>query len=184
MPEKLNISAFLLALFLVFPGCAQKEATRAGFAEKQDAKIIDGVPFVKQKDKFCGPAAMASVLMYYGQEAGQDEIAEQIYTPKLKGALISDMENFARRQGYGVEAVNGNVDALRSAIDQGSPVILLVDRGAWKVSVPHYYVVYGYTDGGETFLLHSGDEGGRETSFDKLDEQWEKMNRLMLVVTK
>lgn len=184
MPENLHISVFLLALILIFPGCAQKEDTQAGFTAKQDAVVIDGVPFVRQKDKFCGPAAMASVLEYYGQEISQDEIAEQVYTPKLKGALISDMENFAREQGYSVEASNGNFDTLKAAIDKGSPVILLVDRGTWKVSIPHYYVVYGYAEGGQTFLLHSGDEGGREMSFDELDAEWERMNRLMLVVTK
>ncbi len=178
------ICAFLLALFVFQAGCTQKGAAPAGFSEEQNATVIEGVPFVRQKDKFCGPAAMASLMGYYGQEIGQEEIAERVYTPKLKGALISDMENFAREQGYGARTTNGNIETLISAIDEGTPVILLVDRGAWKVSVPHYYVVYGYAEDGETFLLHSGDEEGRQMSFDKLDSEWEKMNRLMLVVTK
>jgi len=178
----------LLLLLLVstsfITGCTQKESVPKFATNENNLVIVENVPFVEQKDKFCGPAAMASLMQFYGQTIDQDEIAKEVYIPELNGALISDMENFARENGYSVESSNGNVKALKSLIDNQQPVILLVDKGKWKVSVPHYYVVYGYNDEKETILLHSGFENDQEISFHKLDNEWKKMNRLMLVIKK
>lgn len=183
----LKNSTLILVIFIAsfaLPGCAGKSAGGKGDPAVISGKVISGVPFVKQKDQFCGPAAMASVLAYYGDNITQEEIAEKVYTPKLDGALISDMENYARDSGYKAVTVNGDITALEKEIDEGVPVILLVDRGKWMVSVPHYYVVYGYDTGKETFYVNTGDEGGVEIPFERLDGEWEKMNRLMLIVQK
>jgi ABC-type bacteriocin/lantibiotic exporter with double-glycine peptidase domain len=174
----------LLTIAVSISGCAQKNTEYVGGPEVKNGKVIEGVPFVKQKDDFCGPAAIASVLEFYGDDVSQDDIAAAVYTPKLKGALISDMENFARDRGYQAETINGSIDKLEETIDEGIPVIVLVDNGVWRVSVPHYYVVYGFDEDEQAFILHTGDEGDREISFDKLDGEWEKMNRLMLVIRK
>ena len=149
-----------------------------------EAKVIADVPFVRQKDSFCGPAAMASVMQYYGQDVTQQEVAEAVFIQELNGALISDMENYAMAEGYKVTSTNGDTETLRKLIDEKVPVILLVDRGKWKVSTPHYYVVYGYDDDDGVFILHDGYNSGRKIDSDKLDGEWKKMNRLMLVVTK
>ena len=179
----LRIRALLIAAAVIAIAAAGVfESRAAGSPAAPGRKVIDGVPFVKQKDKYCGPAAMASLMQFYGSETGQDEIAEAVFTPGLDGALISDMENYARAQGYKTEAVNGSEESITALIDEGTPVILLVDRGKWKVSVPHYYVVYGYDPVKETFVLHTGEKGGQEIPYDRLDGEWKKMNRLMLVI--
>ncbi len=165
-------------------GCAGNGTGAGGSPVIKSGKVISGVPFIKQNDKFCGPAAMASVLSYYGDDVTQEEVAEKVYTPKLEGALISDMENFARESGYKAETVNGDISAIEREIDGGVPVILLVDRGKWMVSVPHYYVVYGYDAERRVFIANTGDEEGVEIPFERLDREWEKMNRLMLIVKK
>jgi len=165
-------------------GCAQKESVVDSNAPRDAVTIIENVPFIKQKDDFCGPAAMASVMAHYGSALGQDRVAGEVYTPALKGALISDMENFARDEGFRSRTENGSIERLKTLINQGTPVILLVDRGKWRVNVPHYYVVYGYSSSRDTFVLHTGFEGGREIESSKLDSEWERMNRLMLVIKK
>lgn len=177
-----NILLLILAAFL-WAGCVQKQQEQNGYGPEKDITIIEDVPFVKQKDNFCGPAAMASVMRFYGDDISQDEVAADIYMPELEGALISDMENYARDRGYKAKAVNGSIEGLKSAIDTGNPVIMLVDRGVWKVSVPHYYVAYGYNENGETIILHTGEENGKEIGVDELVKEWEKMNRLMLVIS-
>ena len=173
----------LASIFLI-ASCAQKESTLELSANEYGIVVIENVPFVKQKDKFCGPAAMASVMQFYDQNIDQDEIAQEVYIPELNGALISEMENFARGNGYTTEATNGDIESLKSTIDDQLPVILLVDKGKWKVSVPHYYVAYGYNDEKRVILLHTGFKSEQEISFDKLDSEWKKMNRLMLVIKK
>jgi ABC-type bacteriocin/lantibiotic exporter with double-glycine peptidase domain len=174
----------LPAVLTAATGCRTKATQGGNSSANNTVKIIDGVPFVEQNDKFCGPAAMASVLEYYGDDVTQEEIAEAVYTPKLDGALISDMENLARDSGYRAETINGNIGLLEAEIDKGVPAILLVEKGKWMVSVPHYYVAYGYDADEKFIIVHTGYESGESIPFDRLDGEWEKMNRLMLVITK
>lgn len=182
------LSKFYLVLVimavLTLPGCNQNALPPLASSVNENIVVVGNVPFVKQRDKFCGPAAMASVMQFYGKEINQDEIAEQVYIPELNGALISDMENFARDNGYSTSSTNGDFELLKSHLDNDHPVILLVDRGKWKVSVPHYYVAYGYNNSKETIILHTGFNEAQEISFEDLDREWKKMNRLMLVVYK
>ncbi|HSE83813.1 MAG TPA: C39 family peptidase [Thermodesulfobacteriota bacterium] len=171
---------------LVFPalGCSQKASKyEPGFAS-DSVKAIEGVPFVKQKNKFCGPAALASVMRFYGRNVSQEEIADNVYTPQLQGALITDMQYYAQEKGYRAETKNGDINLLMSLIDEGVPPIVLVDLGRWVVSVPHYYVIYGYDLDRDTFLLHTGYQSGREIGFHQLDKEWKKMDRLLLIVRK
>ena len=177
-----NYFIFLvLGMILLFTSCARKEIAEG--SDPQDV-YIENVPFVKQKDKYCGPSAMASVLQFHGLNIDQDEIAEVIYIPELNGALISDMENYAASNGYHVESTNGNLESLKSNIDIGNPVILLVDKGKWKVSVPHYYVAYGYNEQKETVILHTGYKQNQDIGYEQLEKEWQKMNNLMLVITR
>ena len=82
-----NFFSSILILILVFVliSCSQKTSTYENIFSSDDARVIENVPFVKQKDWFCGPAAMASVMGFYGRSISQDEIAKEVYTPKLKG---------------------------------------------------------------------------------------------------
>lgn len=179
------LTTLTLALFLLVSyGCSQKEPVTENDASPNKIYTIENVPFIKQKDEFCGPASMASVMAYYGDTLSQEEIAEEVYTPALNGALISDMENFARDSGYDTTTENGSLELLKTRIDQGAPVILLVDKGKWRVSVPHYYVAYGYVNDGESFIIHTGFDEAVEIDSEKLDSEWNKMNRLMLVIDK
>ena len=185
----LNSKQMFGACILLMPlclllGCAQKVPVHDRAAPADEAKILEGVPFVKQKARFCGPAALASVMRFYGDNVSQEEIAEEIYTPKLRGALISDMAYYARQKGYSVETPNGEVNLLVSLLNEGVPPIVLVDRGRWIASIPHYYVIYGYNKKRNTFLLHTGFASNEEIEFSELDREWQKMNRLLLVVRK
>ncbi len=182
MPRLYNILILYLLVFFV-SGCAQNEPAIKSYSEVNKVVVIENVPFVKQKDKFCGPASMASVMQFYGEEISQDEIAEEIYIPELNGALISDMENYAKDSGYTTESLNGSIEILKSNLDNKHPVILLVDKGKWKISVPHFYVAYGYNGEKGTIILHTGYKQNQEISYDKLNQEWGKMNRLMLVIT-
>lgn len=173
-------ACFLISTIL---GCTHNKHTLQIDSDQENLVIVGDVPFIKQKDNFCGPASMASVLQFYGVDIDQDEVAKEIYIPELNGALISDMENYARKNGYNVQSTNGSIEILKENVKQNTPVILLVDRGKWKVSVPHYYVAYGYNDDKETIIIHTGYKEGQEISYDNLEREWGKMNNLMLVIT-
>ena len=172
----------LLLLFIspVFLSCTKTDINSAG--PLSNSKVISGVPFVKQKYQLCGPAALTSVFRYYGSETDQDSIAQNVYTPELNGSLISDMKHYAVEKGFSAATKNGDLHALTALIDQDKPVIVLVDRGKLGVPLQHYYVVYGYNPENKIFITHDGKYEGSQISYAKLDKQWEKMNRLMLVI--
>lgn len=93
------------------------------------------------------------------------------------------MNSYARDMGYNSVIENGDIEKLISYLDNSTPVILLVDRGLSVITIQHYYVVYGYAAGRGYFLINDGQEPDRLISFNELEKQWEKMNKLMLVIT-
>ena len=144
------------------------------------SSIIAGVPFLPQEDDTCGPSSLAMVLGFLGQNVDTAEIVRETRTEGLKGTLITDLTNAARRRGFAAEVADLDLPRLRERIVAGAPVILLVDLGVWSWSRPHYLVAYGWTP--EGVVAHSGRERGKVIPFPTLDAQWAKMGRLAILV--
>jgi len=142
--------------------------------------MISGVPFIRQDTNFCGPAALASVMSYYGDTIDQQAIGAATYDAKLQGSLISDLENFARSRGFETTADRGSVERVKEFLRQKKPVIVLVDLGWWFVSRAHYLVIIGYT--GEGFIAHSGYEASKLYDYEKFTKLWKKIGSTYLVV--
>jgi ABC-type bacteriocin/lantibiotic exporter with double-glycine peptidase domain len=160
------VNLFLLSFFLAFAG--------------GPAHIVPGVPFVMQDSQYCGPASLSSVLSHYGDPLDQKTIGKAVYSPKLQGALITDLENFARGRGFQAKIGRGSRDQIQKFLLAGKPVIVLVDLGFWVISKPHYLVVYGYNEQG--FLAHNGFEADQLYLFETFEGIWEKAGKSFLVV--
>ncbi|MFA5654186.1 MAG: cysteine peptidase family C39 domain-containing protein, partial [Desulfomonilia bacterium] len=87
------------------------------FSLSGEASGIEGVPFVRQESHFCGPAALSSVMAYYGRDIDQGTIAQTVYCEGLKGSLITDLETYARRKGFNTRLAQGKIDDLRRFTD-------------------------------------------------------------------
>lgn len=143
---------------------------------------IEGVPFVKQDREKCGPASLASVFSYYGVSIPPDIISHSTYNPKLKGALITDLENFARRNSFQTESGQGTLEKLKEFIHQERPVIVLIDLGFWITSRPHYLVLIGYNE--EGFIAHNGETPSELYRYSDFRKMWEKIGNTYLLVYK
>jgi len=143
---------------------------------------IEGVPFIQQDSQFCGPAALASVMSYYGAPVDQKVIGSKVYSEKLQGALITDLERYAQDAGFATHSGRGTVEELKAEIDRRRPVIVLVDRGFWVLSRTHYLVVLGYDD--EGFTAHDGFSASKRYRYDEFREIWGKMGNAYLLVYK
>jgi len=143
---------------------------------------IEGVPFVKQDSRFCGPASLAAVMTYHGAPTDQKTVASRVYSDKLQGALITDLDRYARDAGFETKSGRGTEEWLKAEIDRGRPVIVLVDLGFWVVSKPHYLVVFGYD--GEGFKAHDGYSPGNHYPYPRFAEIWGKMGNVYLLVHK
>jgi len=142
--------------------------------------IIPGVPFVMQDSQYCGPASLSSVLSYYGDSVDQKTIGGEVYSPKLQGALITDLENYGRKRGFRTKIGRGLVGDIKKFVSENRPVIVLVDVGFWVISKQHYLVVYGYNE--EGFLAHTGYEAAHVYSYDEFEKLWEKAGRSFLLI--
>lgn len=138
------------------------------------------VPFVKQNSEFCGPAALSSVFQYYGLNITQDEIGKEVYIENLKGALITDLENYARKSGFKTDLKKSNIEEIKKYIDEKKPVIALIDMGFLFLSKPHYIVIVGYNENG--FFVNDGYQPNKYYSYKEFSKMWEKMGNIILVV--
>lgn len=142
---------------------------------------LEGVPFVAQAREQCGPAALSSVLSYHGMDIETETISRSTYSEKLKGSLITDLENFAGNLALQTRSGRaGTIEGLKGFIHDGRPVIVLVDLGRWFVSQPHYLVVFGYSP--EGLIVHDGEKPSRLFGYADFDGIWEKMGRPYLLV--
>lgn len=164
----------------ILGGCAASGYLNGSAAHAPPAIILEDVPFLPQEDETCGPSSLAMVLRFLGKEVSTAEIVRETRTEGLKGTLITDLAEAARRRGFAAEVVDLKLSVLRERISEGVPVILLVDLGVWVWSRPHYLVAYGWTR--EGMVAHSGHERGKLIPFSALDAQWARMGRLALIV--
>ncbi len=141
---------------------------------------ILNVPFVKQKDEFCGPAALSSVFQYYGLNITQDEIGKDVYIENLKGALITDLENYAKKVDFKTDLKKSDIEEIKKYIDSKKPVIALIDTGFLFVSKPHYVVIIGYDENG--FFVSDGYQPNKHYSYKDFLKMWEKLGNIILVV--
>ena len=141
------------------------------------------VPFIPQSQaNDCGPAALASVLVFHGLDVSLDEVTRSVFTPVLERTLLPDMENHARRLGFSTSSGRGDLDMLRSRLSAGTPVIIMLEMGGRLISLGHYVVVIGHDM--EGFLMHVGTRGNVFLTDRELLERWESVNRLYLAVEK
>jgi ABC-type bacteriocin/lantibiotic exporter with double-glycine peptidase domain len=143
---------------------------------------IPNVPLIKQEVQWCGPAALASVMSYWGDSIDQETIAASVHSAGLKGSLITDLKGYAEKRGYQTSLSKGMLEELKGLINAKKPVIVLVDRGFWIISRPHYMVVVGYDQNG--LIVHAGGEKKEAIAYSDFERMWKKMGSTCLVIFK
>jgi ABC-type bacteriocin/lantibiotic exporter with double-glycine peptidase domain len=168
----------LLAVVLLTTACSpfQRQPWPSGAA---DLTLVEGVPFIAQTRRDdCGAAALASLLAHRGIELPLTRIDAAIYTPVLRGALLADLENFARGQGMETRAGRGDLMLVRQQIEAGRPVLVLMQKGFGPWSQPHYLVIFGFDQ--RRLLVHAGFAGEVFIDNGEFERRWSRMSRLYL----
>lgn len=164
---------FATALCLLITlGCAENISLyqREAFSDSKKV-IINNVPFVKQKPNYCGPATLATVFNFWGIHITQDEIAKEVYSPELKGALSIEMALYTVRKGFEVEMYNGTFQDIKEKIETGFPLIVSyrTHKGQYKV---HYMVIKGFDDNKEVVYAHSGKKENQKIGYKSFLKHW------------
>jgi ABC-type bacteriocin/lantibiotic exporter with double-glycine peptidase domain len=174
---------FLLAavLTIMISGCARKDFSTLRPSIEVRGHYIDGVPFYRQKESYCGPAALASVLGFWGRPASLEQITAAVYLPELRGTLPMDMENFMREAGLETITSAGTLEELKVRIRAGLPVICLLDLGFGPYRQPHYVTVIGFDDVNAVIIAHDGLKANSVIGYKTFEKEWTRAGHWMLI---
>ncbi|MEI4234910.1 PA2778 family cysteine peptidase [Roseovarius sp. D22-M7] len=139
------------------------------------------VPLIRQADFHCGPASLAMVMQWSGQDVTQAEIARQSFTPGARGTYLADMLGAARRHGQ-IAVTLGTFPALLAELEAGHPVIVFQNLGLPIAPVWHYGVVVGYDLDREVVTLHSGQRDVMRMPLRAFLKSWDGGDRWAMVM--
>ena len=164
-------------------GCGAKsfDAIRPGLEIR--GHYIEDVPFVRQAENDCGPAALASVLSFRGRAVDVERISASVYLPKLRGTLPMDLERYAKDEGFSSSSTSGTMDSLKTAVRSNIPVICLLDLGFGLYRQPHFVTVIGFDDGNGLYIMHDGGSPNRTMRYDDFEKKWTRAGKWMIVIT-
>ena len=147
--------------------------------------FIEAVPFFPQPqgELMCGPAALASVMGYYGDDASMAAVAREVYHERLKGTLPIDLFIYAREKGFKAEYYKGGMEDLKEKLSRSTPLILFLNLGLEAYPVGHYIVALGYNENFKVVLAHSGLERAKVYGYGRLLNAWSKTGFATLLVT-
>lgn len=166
-------SGFLLiAASILTSGCALNRTSLVE-CDMDRCFQIPSVPFIEQKDDFCGPASLAMVMNFYGANVTQDEIAKEIYSPELKGTLSMELVLYPIKKGFEAEMYNGNLDDLKQKVRAVSPLIVSVKERE-DADRAHYMVVWGYDDKDKKIFAHTGRKERIAIRYEDFIEMWKR----------
>lgn len=144
-------------------------------------RVIENVPFHPQEAYQCGPASLAGVLNYWNVNVSPKEIASEIYSKSAKGTLNIDMVLYVEKRGLKARQYRGSFEDIKTKIDSGYPLIVLLDEGFLVYQKNHFMVVIGY--GGEGILANSGREQRKFIPVKDFLKSWERTKFWTLWIT-
>src|SRR4249920_3004162 len=125
--DRASAAALALAATLCLGGCItmpQGEALRA--APPRDLPVrmeLTEVPFHRQDDYLCGPAALAMVFNAAGVQADVESLTPMVYLPGRKGSLQAEMLGATRRSGLVAYTLAPRMEDLLRELAAGTPVV-------------------------------------------------------------
>ena len=167
----------LVLLLMSFVSCAGVSPP----GNVQASHVIRNVPFYPQEEYQCGPASLAGVLNYWGLETSPEEIAAEIYSKSVKGTLNIDMVLYVERRGLKARQYRGSLEDVKTKIDSGYPLIVLVDEGFLIYQKNHFMVVIGHAEDG--ILANSGREQHKFIPLKDFLRSWGRTKFWTLVIT-
>lgn len=172
-----------VVLLLLFSGCAGDHNKGMRPGGEEGARL--SVPFFADRRDQWGPAALASVLTFWGKPAEPDALRREIYFPKQRKSVALDLKNAARARGLAAEmATGGDLKALKAELDAGRPVIVFIDTGFKPVPVRSFMVVSGYDDWLGGVYAHFGPNKDQFLKYARFDSDWARTDRWWLRIAK
>lgn len=169
----------------VLSGCATApqsarvaEAIPAGLPARVE---LVSAPFFPQQEYQCGPAALATVLVWQGFAVSPEELVAEVYVPERRGSLQAEMRAAARSRGLVAYRLQPELVDVLAEVAAGNPVLVFQNLGLGIAPRWHYAVVIGYDlDAGE-LILRSGTIERHVNELARFERTWARGERWAFV---
>lgn len=154
-------------------------------AEPGWLRVSDVVVVRQSHASDCGPAALSSVLEFWGLDAPRQRIEQRVkrLDAASPGTRAGALRDYARSRGLSAFVFLGTLADLQHEVSAGRPVIVGLEQRLTKErALRHYSVVVGLHPASRRVLTMDPAHGLREDSLDGFMGEWEGSSRLMLVV--
>ncbi len=168
----------LVPVLLTLAGCTASKP----LPYEEHAAELSGVPFFAQERYQCGPAALATVLVYSEVDTNPDELVPLVYVPGRKGSFQAELKAATRSADRLPYELDGSLDALLAEVNAGNPVLVLQNLGFSWLPQWHYAVVIGYDSGRDKLLLRSGTQQRRAENTNRFLYSWALADNWAMVV--
>ncbi|MFN8673134.1 MAG: C39 family peptidase [Candidatus Sericytochromatia bacterium] len=157
------------------------------------------LPLARQStDYTCGVGSLQSIMMYYGDEYMEGELAKSLKSDPNEGTAYANIKKFSEENGYSVKIYKDmKIEDLKKLIDNKKPVLVLLQ--AWSEKPTdyskdwedgHYSIAIGYDD--KRFYFMDPSSLGYYTYIPTKDflDRWhdtdtnEKLNHFGMVIEK
>ncbi|MCC6209559.1 MAG: PA2778 family cysteine peptidase [Burkholderiales bacterium] len=146
-------------------------ARPAGLAPRVE---LEEVPYHRQDDFLCGPAALAMVFNAAGVPADVASVTPLVYLPGRQGSLQAEMLGATRRSGLVAYTPAPRLEDLLRELAAGTPVVVLVNFSFMRaLPVWHYAVLVGYDLERREFVVRSAGRRRDLWSFAFLEFFWQ-----------
>ena len=150
-----NVVQRLVIFASIFLGaCATPSQTPYRYPTSDIRQI--NAPFFDQASNYCGPAALASILNFYGKPITVDEAASKVYSPKAKGSLNIEVGAAPRHWGFVSYPLAHSFDSIVQEVSANHPVLVLQNLGFSWWPQWHYATAVGFDPASDELILHSG----------------------------
>lgn len=174
--ERMGLSAALLSgATLLLGACASGPPPGVRRARLEVPHRADGT----QRG---APAALASVLSYWGRETAPSELEEELDRDAFSGAVSVDIQRSARKRGFSADAIDATLAQVRQHLDEGRPLLALQESGPPLRRTGRWLVITGYDDFLRAFYVHSGNERDRTVPYGTFFKDWDDTRRAALLV--
>lgn len=164
-------------------GCSTTGIKPADWPEDLPPRTeLQAVPFFPQTDHYCGPAALATGLQASGVEVTPEQLVQDVYLPKRKGSLQTELTAGVRRYARVAYPFTAQPLAAWREVAAGHPVIVLQNLGLSWYPRWHYAVLIGFDRDRREVTLRSGEHRRYIISEGLFMRTWARANYWALMI--
>ncbi len=149
-----------------------------------ESLYLESVPAVSQKAYQCGPAALESVIRYWGESADADLIGKTIYKSGTRGVFNFSLSQYMKSIGFWSEIhEESSAENLKQWLRKGIPPIVMLDSGVLWARTYHFVVLKGFDDGLKIFYANTGEAETQAIDYKEFDKRWKKAGSWSLIAS-